>query len=183
MTSLKKRYFMWIVNLVRPEGKYKKLLMFLDDVDFDYLIERDGNRYEDGISLRYRFGYEEDIPGAVISKTLDTRPCSVLEMMVALALRCEESIMDDALEGDRTSKWFWKMVENLGLIDMTDDNFWQSKAEEFITRFLDRKYKRNGRGGLFTVTQTDIDMRDEEIWYQAMWFLNEEILHEESSKK
>ena len=175
MQGLRQRYFQWIVSLVKPRGRYRKLLMFLDSVDFDYQIERDGNRYEDGISLRYRFGFEEDIPRPVVSYKLDVRQCSVLEMMVALALRCEETIMDDVSVGDRTDKWFWGMLDSMGLADMTDDIFWQFKAEEIVNRMLERKYARNGRGGLFTVSRTDVDMRDEEIWYQAMWFFNEEI--------
>ena len=43
------------------------------------------------------------------------RPCSVLEMMIALSMRCEEQIMDDPDIGNRTGQWFWDMIDNLGL--------------------------------------------------------------------
>ena len=46
----------------------------------------------------------------MISAYLDNKTCSVLEMMIALAIRCEEHIMDDPDVGNRTGQWFWKDV-------------------------------------------------------------------------
>ena len=80
----------------------------------------DADRAEDGINLRYRFGYENGYESAMIASYLDDRPCSVLEMMVALSMKMEEQIMDDPDIGDRTSVWFWKMIDNLGLGTMHD---------------------------------------------------------------
>ena len=110
----------------------------------------DANREEDGIDLRYRFITEVGIPKNYqeVYAYLDG-PCSVLEMMIALAIRCEESIMDDPDIGDRTSEWFWLMMKNLGLDYMSDRKFDRDIAEEKISIFLDRRYKRNGEGGLF----------------------------------
>ena len=39
--------------------------------------------------------------------------CSVLEMMVALAICCEETYMDNPNIGNRTGQWFWNMVKNI----------------------------------------------------------------------
>ena len=97
-------YFEWMYDLVcglkfPSTITYRKLLMQLHSTEFTYLISNDANRAEDGVDLRYRFaciyGYD-DTP-----ECLDG-PCSVLEMMIALAIRCEESAMDASDYGDRT---------------------------------------------------------------------------------
>ena len=65
------------------------------------------------------------------------------------------------------------MVHSLGLSDMTNDIWDEKYVDQVIERFLERKYKRNGDGGLFIVRRKDIDMRKEEIWYQLCWHINE----------
>ena len=44
-------YFEWMYDIVCPDKKksYRKLLYFLHSVDFTYLIDMDGNRFEDGM--------------------------------------------------------------------------------------------------------------------------------------
>lgn len=169
-------YFEWMYQLVCGDTKrlsYRKLLCKLFDTPFNYTIAMDGNRAEDGVDLRYRFGYECDFDNVAVANCLDDKDCSVLEMMVALAIRCEEHIMDNPDIGDRTSKWFLDMIVNLGLDKMTDDRFDKRYVERILHQFMNREYKRNGDGGLFTVHHSRIDMRSVEIWYQAMWYLDE----------
>lgn len=95
--------------------------------------------------------------------------------MIALAVRCEEHIMDDPDIGDRTGQWFWNMIVSLGLGSMTDERFDGEYVDEVVDIFLNREYERNGEGGLFTVNDTDRDMRNVEIWYQMHWYLNENM--------
>lgn len=175
MTSekIEKSYFKWMCQLVSDKGQeveYDKLLYFLSSIEFTYSNPMDRNRYGDGLSLRYRFAYDKHFDSEEIRLVLD-EPCSVLEMMVALALRCEEDIACST-EGDRTCVWFWKMIESLGLIDMTNEYFDIDEAELIIFRFLDRDYDRTGHGGLFTVHGAPYDMRDAEIWMQMNWYMN-----------
>lgn len=177
--ELNSEYFNWMCQLVCDERRYsrrisyRKLLCFLHSVDFNYTIDMDGNREEDGIDLRYRFGHENSYESSMIATFLDDQPCSVLEMMVALAIRCEEHIMDDPDVGDRTGQWFWSMIVNLGLGSMTDDQFDERYAKRVIKRFLNRGYERDGKGGLFTVKHCKHDLRTVEIWYQMCWYLDE----------
>lgn len=174
--ELMNEYFDWMYQLVCGDVKrasYRKLLCQLHDTAFGYSIAMDGNRAEDGVDLRYRFGYEHDIEGSAIASYLDNKECSVLEMMVALAIRCEEHIMDNPDIGNRTSQWFLNMIENLGLGRMTDEHFNRRYVTRILNKFLNREYERNGEGGLFTVHHDRIDMRSVEIWYQAMWYLDE----------
>lgn len=169
--TIEREYFDWLCDLIcrnrfAKNISFKKLLTYLHEKEFRYSIPTDVNRFEDGIDLRYRF--DDAYP------YLDKRkPCSVLEMMVALSVRCEEEYMDDTTKGDRTSQWFWGMVVNLGLGSMTDDRFNLSVVEDVIERFLDRDYEPDGEGGLFTVRNCEFDLRDIEIWHQLCEYLNE----------
>lgn len=167
-------YFEWLWDFTKCRGhsQNRKIITLLHNIEFRYSIPMDANREEDGIDLRYRFITEVGIPKNYqeVYAYLDG-PCSVLEMMIALAIRCEESIMDDPDIGDRTSEWFWLMMKNLGLDYMSDRKFDRDIAEEKISIFLDRKYKRNGEGGLFVVNGRR-DLRKVEIWYQMCWYLD-----------
>lgn len=173
--KLKHEYFDWMCELIDTgnNGSYNKLLRQLDDVEFIFTIDLDDNRLSDGIHLRYRFGYEFGYPDDVIETLLDVTPCSVLEMMVALSFKCEEDITGDPEEGDRTGLWFWNMIDNLGLSEMTDSYFDADYVNLVISRFLNREYSPNGKNGLFTVKNPKYDMREVEIWYQMMWYLDE----------
>lgn len=166
-------YFNWMYDLVcgkrfAKDISYKNLLSHLHRVEFRWSIPKDEGRAGDGIDLRYRFAYDlVDDPVKELGG-----PCTVLEMMVALAIRCEETIMDDPLIGDRTGQWFWGMINNLGLGAMTDDRYDEEAVDEIIDIFLDREYAPNGKGGLFKIRGCDEDLRDVEIWYQLCWYLD-----------
>lgn len=171
---LNKEYFDWMYSLVCAENaSYQKLLRHLNTIEFTHTIPMDDNRAVDGINLRYRFAYEKDYHPAMIAEYIDNKPCSVLEMMVALAHRCEEQIMADQELGDRTERWFMDMIKSLGLKGMTNSRFDEFQVERAVTRFLIRDYKPNGEGGLFTVNRYRRDMRIVEIWYQMCWYLDE----------
>lgn len=174
------KYFDWMYDLVCANRfsshiSYKKLLMRLHDFEFRYSIPMDENRADDGENLRYRFARQHmrefGMSANAITGYLDG-PCSVLEMMIALAIRCEESIMDEPNIGDRTGQWFWGMITNLGLGSMDDDGFDRQRVDNNINRLLDRDYASNGRGGLFTVNDCPRDLRDVEIWHQLCWYLD-----------
>ena len=182
---IKREYFNWMYYLMcdnryfrrKREGSYKKLFKKLHNNYFVTIIPMDDNRAADGIDLRYRFGHEMKYSDREIAAYLDNQPCTVLEMIVALAIRCEEHIMEDSEYGDRTAQWFWNMIVSLGLGGMDDSHYTIQKAEyveDCIERFLYRKYERNGEGGLFTVKHPKRDMRNVEIWYQMCMYLEEE---------
>lgn len=171
-------YFDWLCDIVcgtrySPEISYTKLLMCLHNIDFTYLHPMDENRAANGANLRYRFALMH-VPiheTAGITNAL-SGPCSVLEMMVALAIDCEETIMDDPRIGNRTGQWFWTMISSLGLGGMYNDHFDARYVDDVIDRFLNREYAPNGKGGLFTIRNTNQDMRKIEIWWQACAYFN-----------
>lgn len=174
MTKLRQEYFEWMYRTVcdgrfAKENSYRELLTYLDSVDYFWIIPDDSNRAADGEEgLRWRFLYESNIdyPTDELDGT-----CSVLEMILALAYRCEE-IMDDASIGDRTVQWFWNMINNLGLGGMTDRRFDLIYVEETVDRFLNRGFEPDGHGSLFVVRNCDVDLRDVKMWTCMLWYLD-----------
>ena len=167
--DINNEYFEWMYDLVggingSKYTSYRKLLMTLHNTEFTYSIRMDENRAGDGVDLRRRFS-------TLHCDILDD-PCSVLEMMIALAIRCEETIMDDTRMGDRTGQWFWGMINNLRLSSMTDANYDKEYVESCITRFLNRNYDPDGSGGLFRIRRCEVDLRTVEIWHQLCWYLD-----------
>lgn len=180
LTGIEKEYFDWLCHLVCNFDQYEKvsyrnLLMFLYSKEFIPIMKRDINRYEDGINFRYKFGYENDYSEEFIQKYLGLGNCNILEMMIALAFRGEDQIMDNQSIGNRISQWFWSMIISLGLNNMTDDNFNLAKCDRIANTFINREYLPNGEGGLFTLSNTREDLTKVEIWYQFMWYLDEII--------
>lgn len=177
-SELYDEYLNWMYQLVCNDKysrglAYRKLFHQLYETQFDYTLPMDANRGEDGVDLRYRFGRDQGYDDCVIASYLDDRPCSVLEMMIALAIRIETHIMDDPDVGDRTGQWFWGMIVNLGLGRMSDRNYDEDYVDDVTYRLLNREYCPNGEGGLFTVKNPMRDMRSVEIWYQMSWYIND----------
>ena len=178
--EIKDSYFKWLYNYM-CEGRtneyiqYKYLFTILHSIPFKYTIKNDVNRAVDGVDLRNRFidemKYDE--------KYLDylRAPCSVLEMIIALAIRCEETIMYDTRYGNRYKQWFWGMLNNLQISHYTDGYFIDHPHSEqnivsHIYDFLNHNYQPDGLGGLFYIRNCKEDMRNLEIWTQMCWYLD-----------
>lgn len=171
---VKSDYFEWMYDMMCGDRfaetvTFRRLFTFLHDAEFTYFVPYDENRADDGIALRYRFCSHHDCEDLVYCLK---GPCSILEMMVALAIRCEERIMSDPSYGDRTAQWFWGMISSLGLSGQTDYNFDEYLVNDILARFLNREYDADGKGGLFTIRRWNRDARDVEIWHQLLAYLN-----------
>ena len=167
MDDIREQYFAWIYHIAVKDGErsYRRLLRYLFQKEYRYTIPFDGNRASDGLYLRNRCDVcpASDLIG----------PCSVLEMMVALALRIEENIMYDYEIGDRTSVWFTSMLISLGIFHMTDALFDEQYVGTCIENWMSHNYSYDGHGSLFTLRNPLQDMRTVEIWLGAMWWLDE----------
>lgn len=176
--SITDEYFEWLYEMVCDKNfgsiiSYRKLLTNLHNTEFEYYIQGDERRCSDGKTLRRRFAirhYKHDDIDMIMDNL--NGPCSVLEMMTALAIRCEEDIMDNPLMGDRKCQWFWGMIRSLGLLQMSDDRYDQNFVDRVIERFMKRDYEPDGKGGLFTVRNCNDDLRKVEIWWQMCWYLD-----------
>ena len=159
---------MWLMTIVEMPDIYIELCEQMLDTKFVYFVGNDCNRAEDGLALRFEFeeeyGVIQDMDGE----------CSLLEMFVKLAMRCEDDVMCEPSEGDRTSYWFWLMMENLGLTVFKGRSYDFEAVNDILDDFNNRHYGKNGgHGCAFKVRKPLRDMRTTEIWYQMMWWLNE----------
>lgn len=147
-------YFHKLKSIILPapnRRSYGLLLNKLYSEEFVPLIERDGNRAADGIYLR-------DFEGCT-----DDRPCSVLEMLIALAGRFDGNA---GFDPDEVYDNFWSMMENIGLDYYDDSNYSEREVFGILKIFEERKYNFNGKGGLFPLKKAKDDQRKEEIWNQ-----------------
>ena len=174
-------YFNYLVSLVATPDRDLSLntLKILDNIPFYYSIENDLNRYNDGIDMRNRYISDKGIEPHKI-RYISDRPCSVFEMMVALAVRIETEIMGDPNVGDQTYKWFYTMLESMDISHISDFDYganfkrYYNETMSAAHIMMDRNYEFDGSGGaLFVIKTPRNDMRVTEIWYQAMWFLTE----------
>ena len=173
MNNIQESYYNWILSLLGPKCTlYSRLLRCLSNETFRYTIERDANRYSDGMDLRYKFEYDVGLEQDDIPEDFVNAPCSVLEMMVALAMRMEENIMFDNDVGDRTGVWFWQMIDNLGLAEMTDGRYNSDHVYYILNRFFQNAYDPDGIGGLFYLGDECGDARDMEIWKQMCFYVS-----------
>lgn len=153
---------------------YNYLCNDLAEIEFNSSHPMDENRANDGLKLRNM--YKESTGGDLGQ----IEPfCSVLEMLVALSKRIEHQLMRDPLIGDRTKRWFFEMIDNLGLSEFTNDN-WKYENGDILKNkidiFLKRKYNKNGKGGLFPVKNVQIDQRNVQIWDQLSAYLNQNYM-------
>lgn len=172
----KDEYYEWLHKYVCGKDvyslkEYRQLTEALYNRPFTWINKMDANRAEEGHDLRYRFAIDTGYHSSWVDDYL-CEPCNVLEMMVSLAIRIEENIMDDPEIGDRTIQWFWQMVSSLGLSGMVGSRFNPDTVDDVLDTFLNREYESNGKGGLFTIKHCADDLREVEIWHQCCWYLD-----------
>ena len=161
-------YYHWLTETVanKHSKKYKNLLSDLYEEEFTVIIDRDENRAIDGTNLRFQ--YADEYSYMDIMDILEM-PCSVLEMMVALALRFKNSTLSGY--NYNAGDIFWEMIRNMGLDDQTDNNYSTDVVLDAIDILVNREYDSDGSGGgLFIVKDPRQDMRDTELWFQINWY-------------
>lgn len=178
-TDIGQRYFDWMCDKVIGDlpprtPSFHRLLAHLHDRRFVPSMPLDEKRAVDAVDMRYRFASENDISYAKLEYEFAQADCSMLEMMIALAVKMEEHILEDNVLGDRTGEWFWNMIISLGLEVFTDAHYDEDRVNYILDQFDARMFDKNGAGSLFTVEEP-IDMRDLDIWYQAMHWIRENV--------
>lgn len=181
--SIVSEYFSWLCDLAGINNSmhsYFLLASKLHELVFYYTdIKHDKNRATDGLKLRDDF-LDEKFPEDnydyyLASRYINEHPCTVFEMLIALAYRISETVIFDEEDYDGVY-WFWKMIENLGIDIYNDDDYYDlnpDDIERIIDNLLDRNYEYNGEGGLFPLIRPETDQRDVEIWFQMESYLLE----------
>ena len=168
-------YYQWLIEMAGvnrpPYLDYLLLMQELHKRPFVWSIPMDSNRAMDGFSLRKRYAEEN---GYILptDENGDMMSVSVLEVLLALSLRIDTEIMGEP-GVVYPERWFWVMMENLKLTICTDDHFDKHYVEQQLDIWLEKKYKRNGQGGLFPLKKPFGDQRQTEIWQQMQEYLNE----------
>lgn len=182
--SLNEEYFSWLYSLVGDQKRrYVKLCAILHKTKFYWSVKNDDNRCEDGLNLRQIYIEENSLDESHLEvRYFLKRECTVFEMMVALAKRMDDITYDLKTHENKTSKWFFEMLQNLRISRFTDDSspyeeltpVQEAEVCDRLCYTLDRTYDRKGNGSLFPLKKTHPnDMRDTEIWYQLMLWLDE----------
>ena len=172
-------YIHWVMKdklkLTDKELKrYRNLCIVSATIEFNWIHPMDENRATDGLELRDDFEYET---GEYLDKSSGLPPnCSFFEMLAALSIRCENQLMRNLSLGDRTSKWFFEFLDNLGL----DPELRTDDIEEIIINFMHGNYKSNGEGGMFPLKRRDINQRGEQLWKQMSAYISENYLDDGS---
>lgn len=165
-------YFDWLYFKVMPgqltsKNSFRKLLSMLHTMPFRYDIEYDENRAADGVNLRWYYvtdgGYDEILQW--------NSKCTIFEMIIALAMNME-SMVGEPGDDYSVAHWFWMMLDNLDLGDMTDDRYEKAYIYGRVSIFLDRTYEPDGYGNIIYIPNCNRDLREVEIWYQMCWYLD-----------
>lgn len=171
-------YFVWLVDLIDDGTKaytYSSLLNRLYFTPFRWTIDNDGNREIDGIELRHKY-IQDFVPFDTDDiSDVGNEFCSVLEVLVSLAIRMEDILYDPDF-GTQIPVWFWTMIDNLGLSRATDEVFDDASFFETMYIFLGRGYDSHGFGSIFYTNRDDLDFKKMELWYQMMHFIDENYL-------
>lgn len=166
-------YFKWLYRQVGavtqrdPSRSFWRLMRQLYRKEFVWFVPNDHNRAEDGRDLRLRF---VNYSGVTPDEDWMDLGCSMLEMLIALSHRLNFET------GIPPKRWFWELLENLGLDDLCDENYGDLTHEavnDILEQVNDRTYAPDGTGGLFPLKHSDYDQRDVEIWYQLCAYLLE----------
>lgn len=150
-----------------PERMYTKLFRQLYSTEFFAKVARDENRIEDGKELRREFVDERHIRRRETSSWLELG-CSMLELLVGLSRR----MAFDA--GGEPHYWFWEMIDNLGLIRLSDaSRYSERRVADVLDRVINRKYLYSGEGGIFPLRDPHQDQRTVELGYQLSAYVQE----------
>lgn len=167
--ELRNEYFNWLcrqaMNNPKARDNMSKILEMLYTLEFQPLMKEDENRWIDGNDIKYRFAWDNEYSYDYIDDNL-IRRCSILELMVAMAYKIEDRYMAEMTGPSQASRWFFAMLDSLGLATMTNDNYDEEEVVRKIDIFNNREYEFDGRGGLFTIYNPIDDQRTIEIWRQ-----------------
>lgn len=167
-----KLWYDYLKYLMRDVGFNKKehynLLKQLHDMEFTWAdeVKMDRNRASDGEYLRIAFFRDLGIRDGDFEY-----PCSVLEMLVALAKRIgEELISPIGSDGKEHIDYIFEMfLVNLGVSEVTSS----ADVIEIISFWMDRMYGDDGIGSIFYLPYDINGFKNEEIWRQTYIFLTE----------
>lgn len=178
MVEFSEPYTNWLIGHIEGFKKgelnytyeHSQMLIKLLYTPFDIIkMKRDEDRIKDGLYLRecYISEFKTEKEEAF------ENDCSVLEVLVALAIRMENDILSSAKYGPRAHVWFWMMIQTMHLDDVKNEDFDEEKVVKIVVKMMERKYEKDGNGGLFFIPECQKDMRKIDIWHQMNDWVSE----------
>lgn len=172
--DIDKLYFDWLYNIVCPElggrASYRTVSEHMNHVIFDWSVPNDDNRSAEGKELRYEFLDANDVTLRGDETSFLEPDATLFEVIVALCRRAD-------FQAERgVNNWFRIILENLGLLECSDDAVGPAdapKIDKVLLKLNSRRYRPNGRGGLFPLRSSSDDQRKVELWYQLAAYLTE----------
>ena len=168
-------YYDWLVFIIAPDyhqrEQYSELLFALYSTEFFWVVPRDRNRAKDGLELRDQFERETGL-------YCDTYgPCNCLEMIISLAIRCENELMYmyNPKLGNQTERWFWTILDNLELLDYSDPCFNYEEVDDILKHFMGRDYGPGLKYCPFPVSGYVQDFENMELAYQMNYYVKEKF--------
>ena len=134
---------------------YENLLGLLYETEFYSPVEKDVNLIDWVKEYRMNF-----------SQTIDEKIAgcpTVLEVLVCLSLFADDEYRDEN-KSEQDGFWFWKMIANIGLGEMTNSFLYENGPSEYyekIGMFLEHDYGKNGEGNAFKESLTDDKLVDD----------------------
>lgn len=181
-------YFQWLCDIVRcdqDDKSYYNLLGMMYETPFEVRIDNDINRAVDGNEFKGAYILDIYDYKTKINKVFPTGPerkCSILEMIMGISKRMAFELAEDESEDCDFYKYFWEIIENLGLKQYDDNQFGDSLARckieirEILNKLNERKYKKSGEGGMFPLLFAEKNQKKVEIWYQMQAYINEKYM-------
>ena len=166
-----KRYGEWLyqakANVSDRNLLYWRLMQKLHSLPFEVVNPMDMNRVDDGLYLREEWGYREDL--------FDGMTCSVLEVLVALAVRIDEEYLSTS-RIRHPEKIFMQLLQNLLDLDRClSNNFDEKYVEERVATWVHREFEPDGTGSIFPLKNPKEDQRTIEIWSQMLEWISEKM--------
>jgi hypothetical protein len=166
-------YIDWLCDTFIGSTKGRMgLLLYLLEEPFVALVKFDGDRAEDALYIRNRF-YRYAGSNASNMKSL---PVSALEVLVVLSVKAAELLDGMAAKNlNEPELYFWKFIDNLGLLtswtvgDQLSSTASQRTAK-IVSKWLKREYGNDGKGSCFPVDYVSIrpqnSMSKIDMWHQ-----------------
>lgn len=151
---LSKEYVNWLYKKFGTPG-YKEIFNKLGKIDYIYQMVLDASRADIAKQYRKYFSYET----GVYPDDIADNSCSVLEVFCSIA----EDMSTNSCAGSPQS-FLREIFSNLHLTS--------SNCEAAIYKWLYRQYEPNGKGSIFYIPNTKVDLRNLTIWDQMVLYLN-----------
>lgn len=180
--DLREDYLHWLEAQLTDEyskstKSYWELVMLMFEKKFDWSMDMDNNRVQDGKDLRMEFaranGGSNRQQLATADVLMGMAPVSFLEVLIGLSRRMA------FIAGGGAPGWAWQLLGNLELQRMSDplSRGKYKRAEEIMNAVMLRTYLPDGTGGFFPLAWPDGDQTQIELWYQMNSYVEE--LHPE----